>query len=104
MRKNSINFDRRRRTVDSGRGPDRQPVTRLPGRGSNSCRPGMVNIWVALLGLFLIGMVALATDVAYTLLAAHQLQNAVDAAALAGAQKVRHPPACAAHGQPGQCH
>ncbi|KPK86355.1 MAG: hypothetical protein AMJ81_01555 [Phycisphaerae bacterium SM23_33] len=49
----------------------------------------MVNIWVALLGLFLIGMVALATDVAYTLLAAHQLQNAVDAAALAGAQKVR---------------
>lgn len=58
-------------------------------RRARHCRPGIISIWTALLGLFLIGMVGLAIDVAYSLLAAHQLQNAADAAALAGAQKVR---------------
>ena len=65
--------------------PLRNRQRRLPNPG----RRGIANIWVALLALVLIGMTGLACDVAYVLLVVNQLQNAADAAALAGAQQVR---------------
>ncbi len=52
-------------------------------------RRGVVSVWVALLGLFLIGMMGLAIEIGWSMLTAHKLQNAADAAALAGAQKLR---------------
>ncbi len=52
-------------------------------------RRGIANIWFVIIGLMVIGLVGLAVDAAYLYLAAHRLQNAADAAALAGAQEVR---------------
>ena len=65
--------------------PLRNRQRRLPNPG----RRGIANIWVALLALLLIAFAGLACDAAYVFLVAHQLQNAADAAALAGAQQVR---------------
>ena len=56
---------------------------------SNHRRRGIAAVWVALTVLVLVGFVGLALDGGYILLSAHQLQNAADAASLAGAQKVR---------------
>jgi hypothetical protein len=53
-------------------------------------RRGMANIWVAVLGMVIIGLVGLACDVAYLYMTAHQLQNAADAASLAGAAQMRN--------------
>ena len=47
---------------------------------------GVALIWVAILALVLILIVGLSLDVAKVSLVAHQLQNAADAAALAGAR------------------
>ncbi len=52
-------------------------------------RPGIALIWTAIILIVLILFVGLALDVAKVSLAAHQLQNAADAAALAGARIVR---------------
>lgn len=46
-------------------------------------------IWVAVFASALVAMFALAADTAYYAVAVHQLQNAADSAALAGALKVR---------------
>ncbi len=50
---------------------------------------GIVLIWYAILGLVLIGFVGLASDTGYVYLTSHELQNAADSAALAGAAKVK---------------
>lgn len=52
----------------------------------------MALIWVALTGMIFIVLLALAADTARVYLAAHQLQNAADAAALAGVYRVRNDP------------
>ena len=59
----------------------------------NPRRRGIVSIWTALLLMVLIGIMGLAIDVGYALMVAHRLQNAADAAALAGVQQVRIDPA-----------
>ena len=58
---------------------------------------GMVLVWVALTGMVLILVVALAGDTAHVYLAGHQLQNAADAAALAGVWEVRDTDKAIAH-------
>jgi len=55
-------------------------------------RRGIAFIWVAIFLLLLILIVGLSLDVGKVLLAAHQVQNAADAAALAGAQVVKLDP------------
>jgi hypothetical protein len=57
--------------------PQRRPVRR-----------GIALIWIAIVGMVLIGLAGLALDTGYVLWTAHQLQNAADAAALAGANSV----------------
>src|SRR5688572_17202630 len=52
-------------------------------------RRGMALVWFPIVGLVVIGLIALAGDSAYVYLVGHQLQNAADAAALAGAAKVK---------------
>ena len=52
-------------------------------------RRGIAFIWVAIFLLLLILIVGLSLDTGKVLLAAHQVQNAADAAALAGAQVVK---------------
>lgn len=52
-------------------------------------RRGLAMIWVVLLGTVLIGMVGLAVDWAYCVQVAQECQNTADAAALAGAVRVR---------------
>lgn len=47
-------------------------------------------IWTVIVLFLLIGLMGLATDIGYYLLVAHQLQNAADAASLAGAALVRN--------------
>ena len=54
-----------------------------------SRRRGIALIWVAILLIVLIAFLGLATDAAYLYWASYQLQNAADASALAGAQKVK---------------
>jgi hypothetical protein len=55
----------------------------------NSRRRGVSLIWGAVTLLVLVGFMGLALDTGHVLLTAHQLQNAADAAALAGARAVR---------------
>ena len=55
----------------------------------HATRPGIALIWTAITLIVMILFVGLALDVAKVKLAAHQLQNAADAAALAGAQIVK---------------
>lgn len=50
---------------------------------------GVVSVWVALTIPVLIGVAGLALDTSYVVLTAHELQNASDAAALAGAAQVQ---------------
>ncbi|MBI4603200.1 MAG: hypothetical protein HY721_14690 [Planctomycetes bacterium] len=59
---------------------------RAPHRGREQ---GIVLVWMAIVLTVLVAFVGLACDWAHVLLAAHQLQNAADAAALAGARRVR---------------
>ena len=66
-----------------------RPLTVKRATRINHRQCGIANIWLALLAIFLIGIVGLASDIGYVLLVAHQLQNAADAASLAGAQLVR---------------
>jgi Flp pilus assembly protein TadG len=56
---------------------------------------GTVLIWTAALMSLIVPLVGLSLDWGYALLVAHQLQNAADAAALAGAQEVRSDQAAA---------
>jgi len=49
-------------------------------------------IWVAVIAVFVVGLVGLAIDTGQVVLAAHRLQNAADAAALAAAQLVKTDP------------
>jgi Flp pilus assembly protein TadG len=51
-------------------------------------RAGIALIWIAILGMVLVGLAGLALDTGYVMITGHQLQNAADAAALAGAQIV----------------
>lgn len=53
-------------------------------------RRGGALIWVALMGLMLMGLIGLSVDTAWSAYAGYQLQNSVEAAALAGALIVRH--------------
>src|SRR5438105_4135941 len=55
-------------------------------------RQGMALVWVALVGIVFVVFFALAADTARVYAARHQLQNAADAAALAGVYRVRHDP------------
>lgn len=62
-----------------------------PHRNKNLRRPagrGVAVVYMALVMLVLIGVLGLAIDTGYVFLTAHQLQNAADAAALAGADEV----------------
>ena len=54
-------------------------------RKTQTSRRGIAIIWTAILVVVMIGFVGLACDTGYGLLVAHQLQNAADASALAGA-------------------
>ena len=56
-------------------------------------RNGFVSIWTVLVGLMVIGMAGLATDVAFIVYSGQQLQNAADAACLAAVYHVRDDPA-----------
>ncbi|MHC4673932.1 MAG: TadG family pilus assembly protein, partial [Planctomycetota bacterium] len=58
-------------------------------RSSALKRRGIAYIWFIIMGMTLIAFVGLAIEVSYVLLTANQLQNAVDAASLAGASKVQ---------------
>jgi Flp pilus assembly protein TadG len=55
-------------------------------------RQGMALIWVALAGMVFVVFLGLAADTARVYMARHQLQNAADAAALAGVYRVRNDP------------
>jgi Flp pilus assembly protein TadG len=55
-------------------------------------RRGVTLIWVVIMLMLFIGFVGLATDTLWATLVNHQLQNAADAAALAGARLVRTNP------------
>src|SRR5690349_19054629 len=57
-------------------------------RRSYRNRRGIALIWFAILGMVLVGLAGLALDTGYVMLTGHQLQNAADAAALAGANSV----------------
>jgi Flp pilus assembly protein TadG len=59
---------------------------------NHRCRRGVAIVWVAITMLVLLGLVGLALDTARVLLVAHELQNAADAGALAGAEWVRSDP------------
>jgi hypothetical protein len=59
-------------------------------------------VWVAITGIVFVVFLALAADTARVYLAAHQLQNAADAAALAGVYRVRNDPL--AGGEPAAHH
>lgn len=64
----------------------------LPTAGRTTPRRrdrGIALIWVAITFVVLLGLVGLALDTARVLLTAHELQNAADAAALAGVRLVR---------------
>jgi Flp pilus assembly protein TadG len=52
-------------------------------------RRGIATVWVIVTAFALIGFTGLAADTGYVYLTAHHLQNAADAAALAGAYRVR---------------
>ena len=52
-------------------------------------RRGLLLVWIAILGLVIIGLAGLALDTGYVFVTGHQLQNAADAAALAGAARVK---------------
>jgi len=54
----------------------------------NRCRRGIAAVWIVLICVFLVGMIGLAVDAAYIFFTGQQLQDAADAAALAGAQKI----------------
>ena len=54
-------------------------------RRASSLRRGVALVWVAILAMVLIGMLGMAIDAGVVALARQQLQNAADAAALAGA-------------------
>jgi len=56
---------------------------------SSCCRRGVALIWVAVFGMVLIGFVGVALDVSLAVLTGNQLQDAADAASLAGALRVR---------------
>lgn len=58
-------------------------------RRASSLRRGVALVWVAILAMVLIGMLGMAIDAGVVALARQQLQNAADAAALAGAAKVK---------------
>jgi Flp pilus assembly protein TadG len=51
-------------------------------------RSGIALIWIAIVGLVLVALAGLALDTGLVMLTGHQLQNAADAAALAGANSV----------------
>jgi Flp pilus assembly protein TadG len=59
-----------------------KPLSRIPHRR------GIALIWFAIVGMVLVALAGLALDTGYVLLTGHQLQNAADAAALAGANSV----------------
>jgi Flp pilus assembly protein TadG len=59
-----------------------RPAIRIPARR------GVALVYVALIALALVAVLGLAIDTGYVFLTAHQLQNAADAAALAGADEV----------------
>lgn len=64
-----------------------EDTTRLKGRRA-PVRRGAVLVWVGILLFVFIGLLGLAVDWGYTFWTAQKLQNAADAAALAGAQEV----------------
>lgn len=57
-------------------------------RNSRHRKRGLALILTMLIGMILVGIVGLALDTGFVLLVGHQLQNAADAAALAGALRV----------------
>jgi len=59
---------------------------------SANCRRGMVLVWTVLIMLVVIALIGLTIDVSFGMLAGQQLQNAADAASLAGVQRVREYP------------
>jgi hypothetical protein len=73
----SSDHRRRRRRIVSSRGYSR--------------RRGIAFIWAAIVILVIALLVGLTLDTARACLVLHQLQNAADAAALAGARTVKHP-------------
>lgn len=55
-------------------------------------RRGIAHIWLVLLMMAILGMIGLAIDIAYIVLAGQQFQGAADAAALAGGRMVKFDP------------
>lgn len=67
------------------------PTVAVPAwrRTVGRCRAGISLVWASITLIAMILFVGLALDTAYVFLTAHQLQNAADAAALAGAAQVQ---------------
>jgi Flp pilus assembly protein TadG len=63
-------------------------TTSLPVPAQARPSRGIALVYVAIIMVVLVGVIGLASDTAYVYLVAHQLQNAADAAALAGANIV----------------
>jgi Flp pilus assembly protein TadG len=63
-------------------------TTSLPVPAQARRSRGIALVYVAIIMVVLVGVIGLASDTAYVYLVAHQLQNAADAAALAGANIV----------------
>jgi Flp pilus assembly protein TadG len=61
---------------------------RIHPAGRNSCRPAAVSVLTAFLMVFLMIVVAFAVDLGYIIVVHIQLQNAADAAAMAGTSKL----------------
>ncbi|HSU69759.1 MAG TPA: pilus assembly protein TadG-related protein [Tepidisphaeraceae bacterium] len=68
------------------------PITFRPTLRARKTRisRGVISVWVALTVPLMVGVGGLALDTSYVVLTAHQLQNAADAAALAGAIQVQN--------------
>src|SRR3954453_6048554 len=71
--------------VKASREPDRVGPVRAAALRN---RRGIALIWFAIVGMVMVGLAGLALDTGYVMLTGHQLQNAADAAALAGANMV----------------
>jgi hypothetical protein len=81
--------DERRNPVGPGNDGARRGGLMRTSRPRQARRRGIALLWTAIFLLVLIGIVGLSIDWGKAATDAHQLQNAADAAALAGAQKLK---------------
>ncbi len=77
----------------AARGPDHQYGRRPPGQAARRPSGGFIIVWVALLLFVLVGIAGISLDWGKSSWNVHELNNAADAGALAGAQLVKYDPA-----------